>query len=67
MFVDNNGGNSQNVAIAAGDALLGIGVIAENTVRITVEATVTSSAATVYGFDPGRYLGEITVTSPTDL
>ena len=67
LFVDNNGGNSQNVAIAAGDALLGIGVIADNTVRITVDATVTSSAATVYGFDPGRYLGEITVTSPTDL
>ena len=67
LFVDNNGGNSQNVAIAVADALIGVGVLVGNSARIIVDATVTSPASILYEFDPGRYLGEITVTAPVGL
>jgi len=62
LFSDSNSGSSQDVAIASGDTLLGIGLLG-NTGRIIVETTVTSPVANGYSPNPGRYLGQLTVHS----
>ena len=66
LFTDANSGDPQDVAIASGDALIGVGVLPPgNSVRIVVDATVTSPTTISYTTNPGRYLGEITVRDIT--
>ncbi|QGQ95498.1 hypothetical protein EHS13_11715 [Paenibacillus psychroresistens] len=62
LFVDNNLGNPDNVAIASADALLGVGILTGNTVRIRVDAVGVAPVTLPYAPpNTGRYLGEITV------
>jgi hypothetical protein len=61
LFVDSNGGNPQNVAVASGDVLIAAELLA-TTARITVDATAIAPVTLPYAPpNTGRYLGEITV------
>ncbi|MFJ7970299.1 hypothetical protein [Psychrobacillus sp. NPDC096389] len=62
LFTETNLGNPQNVAIAAGDALLVVDLLG-NAGRIVVETTVTSPSVVAYSTNPGRYLGQLTVNT----
>jgi hypothetical protein len=62
LFVATNGGNPQNVATASADALIGVGVLVGNTVRVRVDAVVIAPVTLPYAPpNTGRYLGEIIV------
>lgn len=64
LFMENNGGNPDNVTNASGEALLQAGVLPGETARIRVTATVTAPVTLPYEpANTGRYLGEIIVRS----
>jgi hypothetical protein len=66
LFVDTNGGNPKNVATASADALIGVGVLVGNTVRVRVDAVIAAPVTLPYAPpNTGRYLGEITVRTVT--